>query len=239
MNDVTQVSKAPLMEAVDVFKTYRKETDPLKVLTGTSFSIPPGKVLGIVGASGVGKSTLLHVIGGLDHPDSGNVYFRGEDIFAQKSGYLETYRNNHIGFVFQQFNLLHDFSALENVMFPPLIKKIDKKLAQEKAEEYLCQMGLKDRMHHRPGELSGGECQRVALARALINEPELLLADEPTGNLDTNTADGLVDLIRKLNEELGQTFVIVTHSQRVAKKLDEVYQLFQGKVQPLENEVVL
>jgi len=228
-----------LIEAIDVDKSYSTPREVIHVLDQTSLQVLSGEVLGIVGASGVGKSTLLHVLGGLDKPLTGNVLFKGKDIYKESNGYLEKFRNTHIGFVFQFFNLLPDFTALENAMFPALIRNQDKRLAKERAEYLLCEVGMKDRMHHKPGELSGGESQRVALARGLVNQPDLLLADEPTGNLDYHASDQLVDLIRKLNEEFNQTFVIVTHSQRVAGKLDRVMELVDGKVGPISQDMVI
>lgn len=228
-----------LIEAINVDKSYSTPREVIHVLAQTSLRVLPGEVLGVVGASGVGKSTLLHVLGGLDKPLKGNVLFKGKDIYKQSNGYLEKFRNGNIGFVFQFFNLLPDFSALENAMFPALIRNQDKRWAKERAEYLLCEVGMKDRMHHKPSELSGGESQRVALARGLVNQPDLLLADEPTGNLDYHASDQLIELIRKLNEEFNQTFVIVTHSQRVAKKLDRVMELVDGKVSPLSKDMVI
>ena len=219
-----------LIEAVGVDKSYSTKREVIHVLAQMNLKVLSGEVLGIIGASGVGKSTLLHVLGGLDKPLTGSVLFQGKDIYKQSNVYLEDFRNTHIGFVFQFFNLLPDFTALENAMFPALIRNQDKRLAKERAEYLLCEVGMKDRMHHKPGELSGGESQRVALARGLVNQPDLLLADEPTGNLDYHASDQLIELIRKLNEEFNQTFVIVTHSQRVAKNLDRVMELVDGKV---------
>ncbi len=228
-----------LIEAVNVDKSYSTPREVIHVLDQTSLQVMPGEVLGIVGASGVGKSTLLHVLGGLDKPLTGSVLFQGKDIYKQSNGYLENFRNAHIGFVFQFFNLLPDFSALENTMFPALIRNQDRRLAKERAEYLLCEVGMKDRMHHKPSELSGGESQRVALARGLVNQPDLLLADEPTGNLDYHASDQLIELIRELNQEFNQTFVIVTHSQRVARKLDRVMELVDGKVGPTSQNLVI
>jgi lipoprotein-releasing system ATP-binding protein len=198
-----------------------------------------GEVLGIVGASGVGKSTLLHVLGGLDQPAKGKVVFKGQDIYRQGNSFLEKFRNVHVGFVFQFFNLLPDFTALENAMVPAFIQNKQKSIARERAEYLLYEVGMKDRMSHKPGELSGGESQRVALARGLMNQPDLLLADEPTGNLDTHASDQLIALIRKLNEELNQTFVLVTHSQRVAAQLDRLLELVDGKLNPINQSLVI
>lgn len=228
-----------LIEAVDVHKAYQTPRETVTVLEGTSFKIFTGEVLGIVGASGVGKSTLLHVLGGLDHPDSGQVLFRGADIYAQERGFLDRFRNFNIGFVFQFFNLLPDFTALENVMFPCMIRGMDKKITLKKATRLLDQVGLMERGHHKPGELSGGESQRVALARALMNQPNLLCADEPTGNLDRKASDSLIDLIREFNREFKQTFVLVTHSQRVAGRMDRILELAGGQVSPIDKELML
>lgn len=232
-------SATPLLEGIDVHKSYKTKRETLHILTDANLKVLKGEVLGIVGASGVGKSTLLHVLGGLDRPNSGRILFQGEDIYAKNNSYLEKFRNRRVGFVFQFFNLLPDFTALENAMFPAIIRDESRKVAQEKAEHLLYQVGLKERMHHKPGELSGGESQRVALARALINQPDLLLADEPTGNLDTHASDSLIELIRKLNEEFSQTFVLVTHSQRIAQQMDRVLQLRDRKVTTIDKNVVI
>jgi lipoprotein-releasing system ATP-binding protein len=228
-----------LLQGIDVQKSYETPRETLHILQGANIEIMKGEVLGIVGASGVGKSTLLHVLGGLDRPDSGSILFRGENIYQQKNNYLDKFRNNNVGFVFQFFNLLPDFTALENAMFPALIRDTDRKIAEDRAEELLCQMGLKDRLQHKPGEMSGGESQRVALARSLMNKPDLLLADEPTGNLDGNSSDVLIDLIRKLNEDFKQTFVIVTHSQRIATRMDRVLQLRDRKIMPIDKDLII
>ena len=165
--------------------------------------------------------------------------FKNQNIYCQGNSFLEKFRNIHIGFVFQFFNLLPDFTALENVMFPALIRNKKTSVAKERAEYLLDEVVMKDRMHHKPAELSGGESQRVALARGLMNQPDLLLADEPTGNLDINASDQLIDLIRKLNKEFNQTFVLVTHSQRVAGQLDRVLELVNGKVNPVNQSFVI
>lgn len=232
-------SRQPLIEAVEVHKIFRTSEETLQVLAGINMQVFAEEILGVVGASGVGKSTLLHILGGLDQPTEGRVFFQGQNIFEQKNGYLDTFRNANVGFVFQFFNLLPEFTALENTMFPALIGNKDKKTAREQAEHLLCQVGLKERMSHKPGELSGGESQRVALARALINKPELLLADEPTGNLDAHAGDALMDLIHRFNKEFHQTFVIVTHSQRIASKMDRVLQLVDGQARPIDKNVII
>ena len=228
-----------LLEAIDLHKSYRTSNQTLNILSGTYLKLNAGEMLGIIGASGVGKSTLLHILGGLDRPETGKVLFHGQDIFAKGNGHVEKFRNQKVGFVFQFFNLLSDFTALENTMFPALIARVDEREASEQAEKLLTQMGLKDRLHHKPGELSGGESQRVALARGLINKPDILLADEPTGNLDSKASDSLIELIQSLNYELQQTVVIVSHSQRIALKMDRVMQLIGGLANPVDKSVIL
>ena len=239
MNDADKMNQACLIEARGVDKSYTTKHEIIHVLSETYLKVFPGEVLGIVGASGVGKSTLLHVLGGLDKPAKGQIIFMGKNIYKQGNSFLEKFRNIHIGFVFQFFNLLPDFTALENVMFPALIQNKKVSIAKERAEYLLCEVGMKDRMNHAPGELSGGEGQRVALARGLMNQPDLLLADEPTGNLDTYASDQLIELIRRLNKEFNQTFVLVTHSQRVAGQLDRVLELIDGNVNSVNQSLVI
>ena len=239
MSDLDNADRKLLVETVAIDKSYATKREMIHVLKDAHLQIFAGEMLGIVGASGVGKSTLLHVLGGLDKPANGKVIFKGKDIYHQGNCFLEKFRNLHVGFVFQFFNLLPDFTALENAMFPALIQNKPKSIAQERAEYLLCEVGMKDRMSHKPGELSGGESQRVALARGLMNQPDLLLADEPTGNLDTYASDQLIELIRKLNEEFNQTFVLVTHSQRVAGQLDRLLELVGGKLNPPEQNLVI
>ena len=228
-----------LLEATNLHKSYKTSSQLLNVLSGASLKLKAGEMLGIIGASGVGKSTLLHVLGGLDHPQIGQVLFHGDDIYSKGSLYLENFRNRKVGFVFQFFNLLSDFTALENTMFPALIARVEKREASELAEELLIQVGLKDRLHHKPGELSGGESQRVALARGFVNKPDLILADEPTGNLDQKASDGLIELIQLLNHKFQQTVVIVTHSQRIALKMNRVVELVDGVVSSVEKSVLI
>ena len=239
MNNTENIEKKCLIEIVGVDKSYATKRETIHVLNDTHLKIFSGEVLGIVGASGVGKSTLLHVLGGLDKPAKGDVLFKSQNIYCQGNSFLEKFRNIHIGFVFQFFNLLPDFTALENVMFPALIQNEKNSVAKERAEYLLGEVVLKDRMHHKPAELSGGESQRVALARGLMNQPDLLLADEPTGNLDRNASDQLIELIRKLNKEFNQTFVLVTHSQRVAGQLDRVLELVNGKVNSIKQTFMI
>ncbi len=234
-----EINGPHLLEATNLQKSYNSSTQLLNILSGASLKLKAGEMLGIIGASGVGKSTLLHVLGGLDHPQMGQVLFRGDDIYSKGSLYLENFRNQNVGFVFQFFNLLSDFTALENTMFPALIARVEKKEARELAEELLVQVGLKDRLYHKPGELSGGESQRVALARGFVNKPDLILADEPTGNLDQKSSDGLIELIQLLNHKLQQTVVVVTHSQRVASKMKRVVELADGVIKPIEKSILV
>ncbi|MBT4260073.1 MAG: ABC transporter ATP-binding protein [Nitrospina sp.] len=228
-----------LLEAIDLYKNYKTAEQVLHILSGASLKLKAGEMLGIIGASGVGKSTLLHVLGGLDLPETGQVLFHGEDICSKENTYLENFRNQRVGFVFQFFNLLSDFTALENAMFPALISRVDKREARELAEELLVQVGLKDRLNHKPSQLSGGESQRVALARSFINKPDLILADEPTGNLDQKASDSLIELIQSLNHKLQQTVVIVTHSQRIASKMNRIVELVDGVINPVEKGVFI
>jgi len=191
-------------------------------------------MVAVVGASGVGKSTLLHVLGALERPDSGQVMYRGNDVFGYNDEGLASFRNQTIGFVFQFHHLLPEFNALENAMMPALIKGLGSKKASEKAEAILIRVGLKDRLKHVVGELSGGEQQRVALARSLVLNPDVLLADEPTGNLDPRTSETIHDLLLSLNHEDGITAVIVTHNMRLAERLSRQMTLIDGNTVPID-----
>lgn len=202
----------------------------LEVLKGINLSVKKGEMVGVVGASGAGKSTLLHILGTLDRPSDGKIYFEGVDLFSLTGKQLASFRNKRIGFIFQFHHLLPEFSALENVMLPAFIAGADKTDTENKAKELLDEVGLKDRLKHKPGELSGGEQQRVALARALINGPDLVLADEPTGNLDSKTSNSMHELLNRINEERNQTFVIVTHNSNLAKRMERVVHLIDGRV---------
>ena len=211
-------------------KSFKSGDDSLEVLKGLNFSIAKGEMLGVVGASGAGKSTLLHVIGALDKPTEGSVVFNNQDIFKMNKIQLAGFRNKRIGFVFQFNNLLPEFTAIENVMLPAIINKKRKDEAAIEAKRILTEVGLKDRINHRPGKLSGGEQQRVAIARALMNEPDLILADEPTGNLDSKTSEDIYELFFRMNREKGQTFVIVTHNDTLVKKMMRVIKLADGMI---------
>jgi lipoprotein-releasing system ATP-binding protein len=202
----------------------------LQVLGDIDLDIRKGEMLAIVGASGAGKSTLLHILGGLDRPTSGRVFYRDIDVFGLDSDRLARFRNEHVGFVFQFHHLLPEFSALENVMMPALVRGTDQRTAAETASKVLADVGLGNRVLHRPGELSGGEQQRVAVARALVLSPDAVLADEPTGNLDTHTGETVHELLQKINQERGITFVIVTHNDRLAIRADRVFRMADGKL---------
>lgn len=201
----------------------------MEVLKGIDLVFSQGERSAIVGASGVGKTTLLHILGTLDRPTSGSVLYEGKDIFTLNERDLALFRNREIGFVFQFHHLLPEFNALENTMMPCLIQGISKKEAAIRAEAILFSVGLKDRLFHKPGELSGGEQQRVAVARALVLEPKVLLADEPTGNLDTKTGESVFDLLQELNQIKGITLIIVTHNLKLANQMPRQIQLINGK----------
>lgn len=219
-----------LLEARALTKIYRGIGEEITVLENLDFSIKRGEMVAIVGASGAGKSTLLHLLGGLDLPTSGTVLLDNFDIFKNGAVELAEFRNRRIGFVFQSHHLLPEFSALENVMMPLLIHRENSNAAREKARDLLKRVGLENRFLHRPGELSGGERQRVALARALVVSPSLLLADEPTGNLDQKTGAEVFELIRELHAEAHLTSVIVTHNETLAATCDRVLHLGGGRV---------
>lgn len=213
-----------MLVARQVEKSYGK----LKVLKGIDLEIQSGEVVAIVGASGAGKSTLLHILGTLDSPDTGKILIKDKDVFAQSARNLAAFRNKSIGFVFQFHNLLPEFSALENVMIPGLIDRGDDKVLRKRAQELLERLGLSDRIDHKPSELSGGEQQRTAVARALMNSPDIILADEPSGNLDSKNAVDLHNLFFQLRKELGQTFIIVTHNEELSRMADRKLEIKDG-----------
>jgi len=222
-----------LVEAIDVSKQYGEGAQAIHVLSGLDLAIRPKECIAIVGESGVGKSTLLHILGMLDQPNSGQVLLDGQDLFALPESDRAALRNREIGFIFQFHHLLPDFTALENVTMPGLIAELSWKEAREQAEAILSQVGLADRLTHRPGELSGGEQQRVAVARALVMKPRLILADEPTGNLDPVTGDAILRLLLNLNQQLGVTMAVVTHSEKLAAAMDRTLRLINGKLQEI------
>jgi lipoprotein-releasing system ATP-binding protein len=215
-----------MLEALQLHKKYGK----LEVLKGVDLSIQKGEVVSITGASGAGKSTVLHLLGTLDKPDSGNIRLNGRSIEQLKGKELAQFRNQSIGFIFQFHHLLPEFSALENVCIPGWISRQSKAKLEKRANMLLDRLGLSDRKEHRPGQLSGGEQQRVAVARALINEPAIVLADEPTGNLDSVHAQQLHSLFLELSRETAQTFLIVTHNQSLAEMSDRVLTMKDGRI---------
>ncbi len=205
----------------------------LKIIRDLEARFPPNKSISIVGRSGSGKSTLLHLMGGLDHPTRGKVYFQEDDIYEYDVDKLSEWRNKNVGFIFQGHHLLPDFSALENVMIPGMIAGRTVAQCQQLAEELLEQVDLKDRLSHKPAQLSGGESQRVAIARAMINSPDIILADEPTGNLDNQTGDKVGLLLQQVCREQKTTLIIVTHNIQLASCMDYRYELSQGKLEIL------
>ena len=205
-----------------------KSFGDLQVLKGVSLEVKRGEVISIVGQSGAGKTTLLQLIGTLDKPDSGNIYFEGEELSSMSSKRLATFRNRHIGFVFQFHQLLPEFTALENIVIPALIAGRDRKDAEKEALELLRLMKLEDRASHKPAEMSGGENQRIAVARALINHPDVILADEPSGSLDSKNKEELHKLFFDLRDKFGQTFIIVTHDETLASFTDRTIRMVDG-----------
>jgi len=217
-----------LIEAADVCKSFNTEAGELSILRGINLSVDEGEMVSITGASGAGKSTLMHILGALDRPTSGTVRFKGSDVFSLDDTSLARFRNGSIGFVFQFHHLLPEFNALENAMLPGLISNRPYEEAEQKARKLLEELGLSKRLLHRPGELSGGEQQRVAVARALMQDSGLVLADEPTGNLDTVTGNSLFELFLDLNRKKGITFIIVTHNMSLSERCHRVLKMADG-----------
>ncbi len=215
-----------MVKASGIHKSY----GALNVLKGIEMEVKKGEVISIVGASGAGKSTLLHILGTLDTPDTGSLSIGGERISGKSSKALAAFRNQSIGFVFQFHNLLPEFTALENVMIPGLIARKDDRVLKQKAKDVMELLGISHRLEHKPSELSGGEQQRTAVARALINDPALILADEPSGNLDSKNAQELHQLFFELRKKLNQTFIIVTHNQQFAEMADRKLEIKDGMV---------
>ena len=227
------MSDTPLIQVVNLHKSFKMEGLELMVLKDINLTIARGEMLAIVGASGAGKSTLLHILGTLDRPTSGTVLFDGQDVFRLSDQKQAEFRNRRIGFVFQFHHLLPEFTALENVCMPGYIQSRPALEVRAEAAALLKEVGLDHRVKHKPGELSGGEQQRVAVARALIQRPDLVLADEPTGNLDTHTGDALFALMRTLNRSRGITFIIVTHNEKLSAQADRIIHMEDGQIAPL------
>jgi lipoprotein-releasing system ATP-binding protein len=223
-------ARRPFVRIEGLAKTYLMGDKRLEVLRGLDLDIADGELVALTGPSGAGKSTFLHLLGTLDVPTRGRILFDGEDVFERGEEGLASFRNQTIGFVFQSHHLLPEFTALENTMMPALIRRVSRSEARRRAAEMLGEVGLGDRMEHRPGELSGGEQQRVALARALCLGPRLLLADEPTGNLDPQTAEGIHALLTQLNARLAITAVVVTHNERLANALPRRLRIAEGRL---------
>src|SRR5271163_4093517 len=225
-----KTAKGRLIEVRGLDKTFYDADREIRVLRHLDLNVEAGEEIAVVGQSGTGKSTLLHIIGSLEEPTAGKVYFEGEDLFALDEQSLADFRNLKLGFVFQFHYLLADFNALENVMMPALIGRVPEQEARERAERMLAMVGLADKLHRRPAELSGGEQQRVAVARAVVQNPRLVLADEPTGNLDPHTADEVHALFHKLNSELDVTLIVATHNERLTRSMGRALRLKDGKL---------
>src|SRR5690348_9396179 len=218
----------PLLSAHALAKSYTMGRRTLEVLRGVNLQVARGDFLALRGASGAGKSTLLHLIGGLDSPNAGEIHFAGQNVAAFSERQLTDFRNRRVGFVFQAYHLLPELDALENVCLPARVARVPARQAAARGRELLARVGLGDRWEHKPFELSGGEQQRVAIARALVNEPELVLADEPTGNLDSHTGGEIIELLKKLHAEKQTTLVIATHDAKVAAHARRVFELMDG-----------
>ena len=231
MSEVDAPSGPPLVEIQGLVKHYQLEDRTIEVLNGIDLEIHAGERTSIIGRSGSGKSTFLHLVGTLDAPTRGTIRFEGEQVFDKKPAVIADFRNRTIGFVFQFHHLRPEFSALENVSMPAMIQRMPQGAADRRAREILDTVGLSHRLHHRPGELSGGEQQRVAIARALVLGPKLLLADEPTGNLDEASAAAIHDLLDRLNEETGLTIVLVTHSSKLAERMPRRLLMTGGRLE--------
>jgi lipoprotein-releasing system ATP-binding protein len=222
--------QAALISARAVDKSFHDAGREVVVLRGLELEVTAGEEIAIIGESGVGKSTLLHVLGSLERPTAGQILFEGRDLFAMDERETAEFRNHKLGFVFQFHYLLADFTALENVMMPGLIARLTDREARENAASILELVGLKDKLRRRPAELSGGEQQRVAVARAVVLKPRLVLADEPTGNLDPKTADEVHELFHRLNRELGLTLVVATHNERLSRSMTRTLRLHDGRL---------
>lgn len=230
MSDPTAPASAPVIDCSQLTRTYSEGPETLTIFSDISLRVQPGETVAIVGSSGAGKTTLLNLLGGLDRPTSGHIRICGQDIHRLSEGGRARFRSRNLGFVYQFHHLLPEFSALENVMMPCALAGMKPAQAAKKAERLLARVGLAERLKHKPGELSGGERQRVAIARALVNDPQCVLMDEPTGNLDEQTGEGIRALIEELRDQSGTAFVMVTHDMTMARSLGRVLRLEQGRL---------
>lgn len=219
-----------IIKVENAWKTYKLGEVDLTVLRGVSLKIKQGSFVAIMGPSGSGKSTLLHIIGALDLPSKGNAYINGENISEMSEDELSKVRGQRIGFVFQQFNLLHNLTALENVILPMVFQGTDEKIRRQRAEKLLESFGLKERLNHKPAELSGGERQRIAIARALANDPDIIVADEPTGNLDSTTGKKIMDILVDLHKNQKKTIIVVTHDPNIADYTEHTINIRDGEI---------
>lgn len=230
-NNLHEEGTTPILEAVGICKRFQNTKAAIEVLNKVDFTLHAGETIAVVGASGIGKSTLLHILGTLDYPDAGVLKFKGEDVFQYDDQRLAGFRNRTMGFVFQFHHLLPEFTALENTMMPALIQGMEKSGARESAEAILARVGLADRVNQKVPELSGGEQQRVALARALVLKPAILLADEPTGNLDRQNSEQVHRLLLELNNEMGMAIVVVTHNMELAACMQQQATITRGRLE--------
>ncbi len=230
VNDMQE--KRIILEARDVIKQYRQYDTVVTAVNRVSFDVYEGEFVAIIGASGSGKSTLLHICAGLDRPNSGRVTVRGNDITSMPADELAEFRGNYIGMIFQNHNLIAQFTALENILIPTLMCNKTDFSYEEHLKKLVATLGIGDRLHHLPSELSGGQQQRVAIARALINRPQVVFADEPTGNLDRKNADEVLELLLRTKEVLGQTLIMVTHDMSIAERADRILSMEDGCLEP-------
>ncbi len=233
------IENGKILVTKNLHKTYRMGRSSVPVLSGIDLEVNEAQIVAIIGPSGVGKSTLLHILGTLDRPSEGSVTIEGTDVFKFDEKKLADFRNRTIGFIFQFHHLMSEFTALENVMMPGLIAGKPKKRISDRAKSLLTEVGLEHRMNHRPGELSGGEMQRVAVARALMNDPKLVFADDPSGNLDRAASDALHELLWNLSRKDKRTLIIVTHNHELAENADKVVEIFDGSIKNVQyNQIV-
>lgn len=224
--------KRKILEARDVIKQYRQYDTVVTAVNRATFDVREGEFVAIIGTSGSGKSTLLHILAGLDRPNSGKITVRGNDITAMSADELAEFRGNYIGMVFQNHNLISQFTALENILIPTLMCNKDDISYEEHLKKLVSTLDIGDRLHHLPSELSGGQQQRVSIARALINRPQVVFADEPTGNLDRRNADEVLELLLRTKEVMGQTLIMVTHDMSIAERADRIFSMENGHLEP-------